>query len=388
MTLGDKLRIAVGVYVVRGPMGGLSWHYLQYVLGLARLGHDVIAVEDSGDHEWCCYDPTLGTNDTNAAYGLDYARKAYARLDLNERWAYFDAHGEGWCGPAAEHMPAFLRDVDLFINVSGATAMRPWYEEIPHRALIDTDPGFRQIRHLTESADRALAERHTAFFTFGERFGRDGCTVPRDGFRWQPTRQPVVLDAWPTTQMPAAGAFTTIMRWDSYAVRRYESLELGMKSHSFAPYQGLPSLSTATMEMAVGAPYPDAELAAQGWRLQDPHQVAPDPWALQEYIANSLGEFTVAKHGYVTTRSGWFSERSAGYLASGRPVITQETGFGELLPTGRGLHAFHDLDTALAAIDAVLSDPQGQGSAAREIAEQHFDSDRILADLVQRAMDK
>lgn len=386
MIRDGKLRIAVGVYVVRAPMGGLSWHYLQYVRGLARLGHDVLSVEVSDDHEWCCYNPELNTNDTNASFGLQYAKSVYERLGLGDRWAYYDGHGDGWCGAAADDAPRFLREADLFINISGATAMHPWLRAIPHRALIDTDPGFRQVRHIRVEQDRALAHDHDSFFTFGECFGFSDCKIPDDGNAWVPTRQPVVLEEWPVTPVPPEGPFTTIMRWDSYRARRYEDLELGMKSESFQPYRELPSRTSAPLEMAIGAPCPGAELEAEGWRLRDPYHVAPNPWALQDYIAGSLGEFTVAKHGYVVTRSGWFSERSAGYLASGRPVITQDTGFDDFLPTGTGLLSFDDPETALEAIDDVKSDPDTHAAAARAIAQDHFDSDRILKKLVEVAM--
>lgn len=388
MTRDSNLRIAVGVYVVRAPMGGLSWHYLQYVLGLARLGHDVLAVEVSDDHEWCCYNPALETNDTNPAFGLAYAQSAYGRLGLADRWAYHDGFGDGWCGPAAGTVMSFLRDADLFINISGATTMRPWFREVPRRVLIDTDPAFRQVRHLTVAEDRAVADAHNSFFTFGELFGREDCLIPDDGYGWIPTRQPVVLEEWRVTPVPANAPFTTVMRWDSYRPRRYQDLELGMKSRSFAPYRRLPSAAPAPLEMAIGAPCPHDELEAEGWRLQNPYHAAPDPWALQDFMAGSVGEFTVAKHGYVTTRSGWFSERSAGYLASGRPVITQDTGFGDILPTGNGLHSFHDPATAITAMNDVLSNPAAQGLAAREIAEEYFDSTTVLTRLIQQAMDE
>lgn len=379
------MRVVVGVYLVRGPMGGLSWHYLQYALGLARLGHDVWVVEDSGDHEWCCYDPVRGAVDSDATYGLEYTRRVCDRLGLGERWAYHDVHGGGWRGAAAERIMSAIAGADLFLNLSGATVMRDWLREIPRRAFVDTDPAFRQVRTLTEAADRELAEAHTSFHTFGELWGAPGCRIPDDGLPWRPTRQPVVLDAWPVTDVPAAGPFTTVMRWDSYAVREWDGLALGMKSRSFDQIADLPSRVAAPLELALGGPSPADDLVRRGWRVVDPQVAIPDPWAFQRYLQGSAAELTVAKHGYVASCSGWFSERSAAYLASGRAVVAQDTGFSELLPCGEGLIGFDDADGAAAAVEAIRAEPERHARAARAIAEEHFDARRVLDELLEDA---
>ena len=371
------LRIAVGVYVARGPMGGLSWHYLHYAAGLAALGHHVTVVEDSGDHAWCCYHPTTGDNDDDPAEGLAYAAACYARLGLT-RWAYYDAHRSAWTGPSADTIDEELRTAEVFLNISGATTMRPWLEQVPRRVLVDTDPGFTQVRHLEVAADRSLAAAHTDFFTFGELFGQPGCSLPDDGFPWRPTRQPLALDAWTLPTPAGTGPFTTVMRWDSYVVRRHGGLELGMKSRSFQPFLDLPAESPVDLEIALGGPAPESDLRSRGWSIRDPQQVAPDPWALQDYLRSSAGEFAVAKHGYVVSRSGWFSERSANYLASGRPVVTQDTGFSSVLPTGEGLLPFSDPDSALAALREVSASPARHGAAARRLAVEFFDARKVL----------
>jgi hypothetical protein len=384
----DPLRVVVGVYVARGPMGGLSWHYLHYAAALVELGHHVTVLEDSGDHEWCCYHPATGENDADPRDGLRYADDCYTRLGLGDRWAYYDAHTSTWHGSVAETVAAELSQADVFLNISGATVVRPWWTSIPHRVLIDTDPGFTQVRHLTEPVERALAEAHTDYFTFGERFGQPGCLLPDDGFAWRPTRQPLALQCWPVRPPSGDRVFTTVMRWDSYYTRRHGDLELGMKSRSFEPYVDLPADSPVQLEIALGGPAPEEELRSHGWRIRDPFEVTPDPWAMQDYVAGSTAEFTVAKHGYVSTRSGWFSERSANYLLSGRAVITQDTGFASGLPVGSGLLAFSTRDEALACIEAVLARPAEHGAAAREIAVQHFDGRRLLDDLLCQVMNE
>lgn len=385
MVLRDRLRIIVAVYVVRAPLGPQTWHYLQYATGLKRLGHDVTVVEVGEDEDWTCYDPRTGRSTPDASFGLSYATEVFDRAGLGDDWAYYDFHGRGWTGPAARRMIRTYSTADVFINVSGLSPAYPWFGNIAKRIYVDTDPGFVQVRNLVKPALRRICEEHNVFLTFGERLGAPDCRIPADGFAWRPTRQPVVLGAWRPTPPPADAAFTTVMKWDSYRTRAVGDLHLGMKSESFVPFMDLPLRSPAPLEMLVGGPHPQQELIAAGWRLGNPQVVTPDPWSFQEYINRSAGEFTVAKHGYVVTRSGWFSERSAHYLASGKPVITQETGFSDVLPTGEGLLAFSDLDEALAALQEVVSDPARHAKAAREIAEEHFDSDVVLSRLLDDA---
>jgi hypothetical protein len=387
-TGGDRLRVVVLGYIVRGPLGGLAWHHLQYVMGLARLGHDVYFAEDSDDYEGC-YDPSRGVMDADPAYGLAFIDRVFRRLGLGERWAYHDAHAGRRHGPAACFLEELGRTADLLLNVSGMNPLREWSRKVPCRALIDTDPVFTQVRHLTDAPARAAAARHTAFFTFAENFGRPGCTVPADGFAWQPTRQPVVLDAWPVTPGPEAGRFTTVMQWDSYAAREHGGRHYGMKSESFRPYLDVPRSAPGRFELALGSVGAPRELLrAHGWQVSDPLVVTRDPWTYQEYLRNSRAEFGVAKHGYVVTRSGWFSERSAAYLASGRPVVVQDTGFSAWLPTGSGVLAFREPEEALAAIDSVNCDYETHCRAARALAEEYFDAGTVLPRLLGQSLER
>jgi hypothetical protein len=386
--MSERLRSVVLGYLVRGPLGGLAWHHLQYVAGLARLGHEVMFVEDSDDYD-SCYDPEQGTMGADPSYGLKFAALAFDRLGLGDRWSFFDSHTGRWLGPACDRVLDFCSSADLLINVSGVSPLRPWVVEIPVRVLIDTDPVFTQIRHLTDPAARRTAERHTAFFTFGEAIPHGRSHVPDDGLPWQGTRQPVVLDRWPVTPGPPSGKFTTVMQWDSYPPREYRGRRFGMKSESFGPYFDLPRRVAAVFELAVGSPSaPRAALTAQGWTVVDPLNPTRDPWAYQDYIRSSKAEFSIAKHGYVAGRTGWFSERSACYLASGRPVIAEDTGFSNHLPLGNGLLAFSDPDGAAAAIEGVNGRYAHHCRAARELAASYFDSNVILAQLIERAFAK
>ena len=382
----NRLRIIVLGYIIRGPLGGLVWHHLQYILGLARLGHDVYFVEDSDDYPGC-YDPSRDVMDTDPSYGLRFITRTFESVDLADRWAYHDAHTAQWFGPQAERILNICATADLLLNLSGVNPLRPWLGEIPDRAFLDTDPVFTQIRHLTDPSARKLALQHTAFLSFGENIGLSNCTIPDDGLPWQATRQPVVLDAWPVTPGPEHGKFTTVMQWESYPAIEYEGRRYGMKADSFGPYIDLPEKVKSGFEIAVGSPTaPRALLRNKGWTVLNPLEPTRDPWTYQRYIQRSKAEFSVAKHGYVVSYSGWFSERSAAYLASGRPVVVQDAGFSEWIETGSGVLSFNTPEEALAGIEDINRRYEFHCRAARAVAEEYFDARKVLRRLVECAM--
>lgn len=381
----SALRVLVLGYIVRGALAGHALHHLQYVLGLEQLGHDVYFLEDSDDFE-SCYDPTTHEITTDPTVGLAFANNVFARAGLPERWAYYDAHTQAWHGPAGRVARELCRTADICLNVSGVNPLREWMMNIPLRVLIDTDPAFTQVRHLTDPLALQSARRHNAFLTFGENIGITGCSIPDDGFPWQPTRQPIVLDAWPITRGRPDGNFSTMMQWESYPALHFEGRTYGMKSLSFPPYVDLPARVNERMEVAMGGgSAPRERLAGSGWIVSDPMAPSRDPWTYREFIARSKAEFSVAKQGYVLAGSGWFSDRSAEYLASGRPVVTEETGFSRWLETGRGLFAFRSPAEAVAAIARVAGEYDAHCRAAREIAEEYFDARKVLASLLERA---
>ena len=386
---GSGLRIVVMGYVVRGPLAGPTWHHLQYARGLADLGHDVWYLEDSDD--WpSCYNPKAQLVGIDPGYGLAYTQRVFDRFGLGERWAFHDAldpQGPRWHGPAAGRMAAVCATADVLINVSGINPLRPWVRDIPHRLLIDTDPVFTQVDILVDPVRRAYAEAHTAFFSFGESVGLRGCSMPSDGLPWRATRQPVLLHAWQPEPGPADGRYTTVMLWDSYDVRSWQGVDYGMKSLEMQRVLQMPALCGPRFEMALGGgTAPREELQALGWHLADPLDITCDPWDYQRYILASKAEFGVAKHGYVATASGWFSERSASYMALGRPVVVQDTGFSRHLPVGTGLLAFRTLDEAVCAVQAVDADYTHHAQAARALVETHFAAERVLARLLEEGL--
>jgi hypothetical protein len=382
----QRLRIVVLGYVVRGPLGGMVWSNLQFLQGLAGLGHQVHFVEDSDDYP-SCYDPSRHVTDTDPSYGLRFAAAAFEPIGFGGRWAYHDAHAARWHGPCADVITRVVRDADLVLNLCGVNPLRGLLQEIPVRVLVDEDPAFTQIRHLQDPQARARALRHNAFFTFAENFGQPGCGVPDDGLPWQPTRQPVALDAIAARPGRAEGPYTTVMQWDSYPARDHDGVRFGMKSDSFADFESLPARVGPVFELAIGGvSAPRARLQQHGWRVIDPLPISRDPATYEAFIAGSKAEFGIAKHGYVVSRSGWFSERSVAYLALGRPVVIQDTGFTRWLDAGAGVLAFSTPDEAVNAIAEVDARYERHCAAAREVAAGYFDSARVLAHLVERAM--
>ena len=386
MLAGQRLRIIVLGYLVRGPLGGLAWHYLQYVMGLRALGHEVFYVEDSADH-LDCLDPRTFTSTRDPAYGLSYLSTAFRELGLDDAWAYHDATSTRWHGPAAGRIGELARTADVVLNVSAVNPIDS-FSDIPVRVLIDTDPAFTQIHHLGDPSRLAFARRHTAFFTYGENIPSHRSHVPSDGLPWQATRQPIVLDAWPVTPGPEQGAFSTVMLWNSYAAMTHDGRRYGMKSDSFAEFESLPTRSRARFEIVSDTRGTPARLGALGWTPRDPCTAAGSPRDFQDYLRKSRAEFSVAKEGYVTSRTGWFSERSACYLASGRPVVVQNTGFSSWLPCGTGVVPFATLEEAADAVDRVNGDYDAHCRAARDIAETHFDARAVLSDLLNRAVNR
>jgi hypothetical protein len=283
---------------------------------------------------------------------------------------------------------AVLREAELFLNVSGGTLLRNQYLDCRRKVLIDTDPGVNHFSVFPrQDADEPWAggrnyRAHDFFFTFAERIGKRDCILPTLGLDWRATRHPVLLDCW--APEGAATTWTTVMSWKNFLdAVEYRGVRYGSKEMEFDKVKAIPRRSSARFQVASGGAPPIDEWREYGWSVLDGHDVSRNAESYHDYIQRSRGEFSVAKNVYVATRSGWFSGRSACYLASGRPVIVQDTGFSEGIPCGAGVFGFSNIDEALSAIEAVESDYALHSEAARSIAEKYFASEVVFTKLLE-----
>lgn len=383
-TMPSRLRIIVTGLITQYPLGGVTWDYLQYVLGFAQLGHDVYYVEDTG--QWP-YHPTAGGLSDDCAYNLDYLARVMADFDLAGRWAYrFPRNGE-WYGLAETKRRIVVASADLLVNVSCSLARPDQYRQVRRLVYIDTDPVFTHAKLARGQLDfRKLVDAHDVHFSFGERLSQD---VPGTGHRWRPTRQPISLVEW-EPQVGRRNAFTTVMNWKSYNPVTYGGRTYGQKDAEFLRFLRLPAVvAPSPLEVALSTGKaregPHDLLRRHGWRVVDAANISRDMETYRDYIRSSMAEWSVAKNGYVVGQPGWFSCRSACYLAAGRPVVVQDTGFGAVLPVGEGIVPFRTMEEAAAAVREVEANYARHAKAARAIAEEYFDSRKVLASLVEEA---
>jgi len=371
-------RIIVGSYVVRFPLGGyLSW-VLQWLVGLQRLGHDVLFVEKSG---WplSCYDPIRDEMTDDCAYGLETLVSHLEPFGLSHSWCYVDAEGR-YHGLSQEQVEDRFSNADLFIDMGTHGSWLAEADRTPVRVLIDGDPGYTQMRAANQSGD---LEGYHHYYSVGLNLGSPSCTVPTLGHPWRPVFDPVVVDLFEERPLNRAAAFSTVMAWQSYDAVDYLGTTYGAKDVEFEKFISLPHLTSAPLELAIGGrDVPEDRLAQAGWRIRNPLAVTQSARTFQDFVAESAGEFSVNKNFYVATNSGFFSERSAAYLASARPVVMQDTGFGAHLPCGRGLFAVRTVDEAAAAIETIRSDHARHAGWARELARAHLDASVVLRDFL------
>ena len=298
---------------------------------------------------------------------------------LDERWCYIDWR-QDYYGYTRKAWLDVCSGADLFINLSGGSWLwRDEYAAIPHSAYIDTDPGFTQLDAARRPGRLEFLSRYGALFTFGRNIGTQACSVPTHGLAWNHTWQPLSVDLWWPTGEPSGHAFTTVMTWKISSFRQIG----GNKDQELHRFLDLPQHVSTPLELAVNGP--QEFLSAHGWRCRDAFAVSHNPEVYHDYIASSLGEFSVAKHTYVATNSGWFSDRTECYLASGRPAIVQDTGFTAHLPVGEGLCAYTTFEEAKEALEKVASNYDQNARAARDLAVAHFAPEVVLPPLLERA---
>jgi hypothetical protein len=389
----SRLRIIVGGYLGLLPAGGVTWDYVQYPAGFAALGHDTYYVEDT--RLWPLY-VADGASRNDSTPLVAHLAQVMADFGMADRWAYRD-EVTGQChGLTEARVLELCRSADIFVNVSCSTFLRDEYRAIPIRALIDSDPMFTQIQYVSQTGFtpgkpgmQQLLRGHTHHFTFGENVGQADCRMELCGVRWRRTRQPVLLERWPVSELPAGGTYTTIMNWTAARPLIYAGETWGQKDIEFRRFFDMPRRYSkcafaVVVAQTTGAPFPSEEARRAGWKVLNPQEHTPDWRTYQAFLERSRGEFSVAKETYVKARTGWFSCRSACYLAAGRPVVTQDTGWSRYYPTGAGLFAFNDAEQATEALRAIEVEPSRHARAARALAEEYFDSRRVLREFLDQ----
>ncbi|MGB2710081.1 MAG: hypothetical protein WBC33_01085 [Conexibacter sp.] len=369
-------RIAIaGSVAQKAHNAGHTWQFLQYLLGFKRLGWDVLLL-----------DSLAASDSATHARSVRYVAETMEAHGLAGAWTI--ALGGGThAGVDRAQALRHVADADLLLNVMGFCTDEELLAAARSRVFLDTDPGFAQMWRELGLAD--ILDGHDVHVTIGERIGEPDCALPTCGLRWVTTPQPVVLDAWPRAAAAPRRPFTSVASWrGAYAPIDYRGTRYGLRVHEFRRFAELPRLTGRPFELAL-AIHPDERgdlelLRTSGWTLTEPADVARTPDAYRRFIAESTGELMVAKGIYVQTRSGWLSERSICYLASSRPVVAQDTGLADRYQLGSGLLAFTTLAEAAAAIEDVTADYARHADAARALAEDRFDSDKVLTRLMEQ----
>lgn len=368
------LAVVAGAVANKAGNGGASWTRLSWAGGLRQLGFDVHFVEQ------------LSPGAPRGA--VDYFRDVMTACGLGESSTLLRADGTTAWGLSLAELSELSAGAVLLLNISGHLRRPQVTDRVPVRVFIDLDPGFTQIWDASNQGGNV--EDHDFWFTVGENVGATDCLIPTNGRPWRPIRQPVVLDDWPATPAPASGAlrFTTVGSWrGAYGPVEHAGRTFGVKAHQFRRFLPLPQRAPGSYELALEIhPADDKDriaLEEHGWLLADVHLAAGDPSAFRRYVQESGAEFSVAQSMYVETLSGWFSDRTVRYLASGRPALVQDTGFSRVYPTGEGLVAFTSLGDAVAGARTILADYDGHCRAARALAEEWFAADRVLGRLCE-----
>jgi hypothetical protein len=378
-----KIVILAAALAQKPGNGGHTWVLLQYLLGLRRLGWDVLLLDELEPSR--CVDETGTACTLEESWNLRYVQTVMARFGLGDAFAMSCNRGERFAGMPRAQVLEWVGRSALLINVMGFLKDEEVLGRARCRVFLDIDPGFGQMWKDLGLAD--VFGGHDQFVTIGENIGKPDCPVPSCGLRWITTPQPVVLEHWPFRGEACGERYTSIASWrGAYGLIEYGGGTYGLRVHEFRKFADLPRRSGKAFELALDIHPAEtrdlALLATNGWSLVDPKRVAGDPWSYREYIQASRAEFMVAKNMYVQSQSGWFSDRSQCYLASGKPVLAQDTGLGHLYPTGEGLLTFRTVEDALAGIEAVEADYGRHARAAREIGQTYFDSDKVLSRLL------
>lgn len=381
-----KGTIAVsGALAQRPYIGGHTWVFLQYLLGFRRLGWDVVFLDWLGPA--MCVDehgrPAPADRSVNVRYLCDVMRG----FGLEHCFALVLDGGERFIGLSRRQVIDRLGEAPFLLNVNGYLVDQELLGHAAKRVFLDIDPGF--LHMWQDMGLHDPFQGHDAFVTIGQNIGQADCVIPTCGREWITTPQPVVLDQWPVCADAPRGAFTSIATWrGAFGPLNYKGKTYGLRVHEFRKLVQLPGLTGRRFELALDIDPVETRdidlLRENDWTLLDPAAVARDPWVYREFVQGSEAEFMVAKTMYVETRSGWMSDRSICYLASGKPVVVQDTGLSGLYPLGEGLLAYSTLEEAVHGVGEISDQYDRHARAARAIAQEYFDSDRVLSRLLEQ----
>ncbi len=386
-----RKKIVVMGFMAGCPIAGVVWQHIHYIAGLQRLGHEVYYLEDSARYP---YNPRTWETLPDFTYAAETLARLAAEFNFEGRWSFCARYLQPFetAGLPYSRIVELYREADAILNVCGSQEFNDDLLQSDRIIYVESDPGLEQIR--VDSGDEGTLEemlRHCALFTFGENVGTDLFPVPSHGFRWLPTRQPVVTDFWKTESGPPPGALlSSVANWNTSGLKDIEwrgEKYLWSKSLEFLKFIEAPRVSGEKFELATTIR--DAEIRerflANDWRLVEPDPVSNDHHDYRAYLQRAKGEFTAAKDQYVRLNTAWFSDRSACYLAAGRPVITQETGFTRLYGGRHGLFAFRSLEEIAEAVRAINADYARHSRAAFEVAAEYFEATKVIGSMLERA---
>ena len=373
--------VVSGMICAQPNQGGATWAVMQFVLGLRRLGWTVHFVETIDRTAVMPAGAPLDVSD-NAAY-LAATMSAFG---LEGSWSLLTRGGGEAAGVSRAELKKTFSEADLLLNISGRLKEPDLLAGPETRVYVDLDPGFTQLWHETQGIDVGL-DGHDCFVTVGQNIGLPGCPIPTCGRLWTGIAPPVVLAHWPEQGASPRPEMTTVGHWRGYGSIRHGGVHYGQRAHSMRRLMTLPRLTDQAFRLALAIHSDESDdieaLDTNGWLRVNPRSVAYDMWSYRRFVRDSRAELSVPKSGYVASRSAWFSDRSACYLASGRPVVAMSTGFESHLPAGKGLLAFGDVFEAAECIAAVNADYSGHSAAARAVAMEYLDSDRVLSRMLE-----
>ncbi|MCO6044738.1 hypothetical protein NG895_12545 [Aeoliella sp. ICT_H6.2] len=377
-------RIVVAGYMIRLPLAGNILAFAQYLRGLELLGHEVLYVEESGWPD-SCYEPLANCYSSCPVAGMDATKDLLATIDCRCTISYVDSTHQVGYGVDRLDIRRFIQNADLVINLGGVNWLEE-FAEAQHVVLVDMDPMFTQIGSFAKEG----FDRYNICFTYGTNVGRPDCDVPAADVEWVPIVPPVIPELWSSLPCPTAEpVFSTVANWSAYGDVEWNGIRYGQKGEEFLKMQQLPRLVDAKLRIATsGMP---RRIAAQfrefNWEIVDGQHTSLNLSTYQSYIADSSGEFSVAKNGYVKARTGWISDRTVCYLAAGRPAILQDTGVPDPLRGLPGWNTFDTVEEAAEAINRVTRDWHHERSRAQQLARERFDYRVVLPELVHRALE-